>query len=91
MDEDDDWGDDWGLDDAEDIDIKDQKKNLNKLNNEELDKYKKEMDKEYKKHYVDPKDPGFVYDKRVDFTSKQNAKLDDSWDEEDDYEDDFDF
>ncbi len=71
----DDWGgDDWNLDEVKDnkakVDIHDpnfQHMNLNKLGDDELKAYKAEMDKDYKKHYVDPKDPTFVYDKRVEF------------------------
>ena len=40
--------DDWGFDDVEeDIDINDGSKNLNKLNDEELQKYKDAMDVQF--------------------------------------------
>lgn len=84
--------DDWNFDDidktaeknknqGEEINIQDkdyQKKNLNKLSTYELAKEKQKMDVGFNKNQVKPGDPGYVYDKVVDF-SKQ-PKEDNSWD-----------
>jgi hypothetical protein len=68
---DDDWGesDDWGTDpkpievDLNKVDLK--TANLNKLNTEDLAAYKRAMDADFKQ--LQPGDPGYVYDKVVDF------------------------
>jgi hypothetical protein len=43
------------------------------------------MDEKFNKNQLKPGDPGFVYDKRVEFTKKANDDEDDegenSWDE----------
>ena len=88
-DDDDDWGDDWGdfkKDDMEidlnKVDLKN--KNLNKLGDAELAAYKKAMDKDFGAKQLKPGDPGFVYDKVVDFKNQGGAPLeDDSWGEDD--------
>ena len=60
------------------------KYDLNKLNDEELDKHKKQMDETFNKHHIDPKDSRFKYDIEVEFkTQPGNAE----WDE--DADDDF--
>lgn len=60
-------------------------KNLNKLNNEELAAYKRAMDKDFMAKQLKPGDPGFVYDKVVDFSKNRNDEPleDDSWGEDD--------
>jgi hypothetical protein len=47
------------------------------------------MDENFNKNQLKPGDPGFVYDKQVDFTKK--GRQDTSWDEEveDYFDDDF--
>ena len=49
------------------------------------------MDQNFSKNQLKPGDPGFVYDKRVEFTKKANDKVDESWDEgvDDYFDDDF--
>lgn len=51
--------------------------NLNELENEEIDKYKGEMDKIFKQHSIKEDDPDYVYDKREEFVGKIN---DPDWD-----------
>lgn len=89
----DDWGDAWGsnkkadnLDDLEGFDY--DNSNLNKLSNAQLERHKLKMDQKFSKNALKPGDPGYVYDKRVDF--KEMPKEENSWDEgdEDDYFDD---
>ena len=94
--------DDWNFDDIEkpaakkqdegDIDINSKeykKKNLNKLSDFELAKEKAKMDKKFEQNFVKPGDPGYVYDKVVDFTNVQK-EADDSWDNNDEeYSDDW--
>ena len=87
----DDWGeDDWGMDgDDEDIESVDYKKaNLNKLSDAQLAKHKQLMDKDFSVNQLKPGDPGFVYDKRVEFGRDGNDSPleDDSWGEEEDEE-----
>ena len=41
------------------------------------------MDKVFNAKLVKPTDPGFVYDKRIDFA--QSGDLDNSWDEDEDF------
>ena len=74
---DDGWGDDdWNFDDLEkkpeaDIDITSkqyQNKNLNKLSDYELAKEKQKMDTKFNQNFIKPTDPGYVYDKVVDFS-----------------------
>lgn len=87
--DDDDWGmsgDDWGdLQKEVKLDKNELKsKNLNELNNDDLAAYKRAMDKEFVAKQLKPGDPGFVYDKVIDF-SKQNddgPMEDDSWGED---------
>ena len=72
---------------AEDFDY--QNTNLNKLSTEQIAAHKKKMDEKFNKNSLKPGDPGFVYDKRVDFTKKGSQAADASWDEDvDDYFDD---
>jgi hypothetical protein len=88
--ENDEWGEsgDWDLDKAakqkevnlKNVDLK--TANLNKLDTEELAAYKRAMDNDFKQ--LKPGDPGYVYDKVVDFTKNDDAPLeDDSWGEDD--------
>lgn len=87
-DNEDDWDmdDDWGDEKVKDVVLDKtelKQKNLNKLGNEELAAYKRAMDKDFAKKQLKPGDPGFVYDKIVDFTKKDDGPLeDDSWDED---------
>lgn len=91
------WGDDWDFDDLEkdqgndqgiDISSKDYKtKNLNKLSNDELAAEKKKMDKEYNKNFIKPSDPGFQYDRVVDFSKskgKYTNETNENWVDKDD-------
>ena len=45
------------------------------------------MDKVFDKNFVKPSDPGFVYDKVVDFS--KNNKEDNSWDKSGDDDEDY--
>ncbi len=65
------------------VDLK--KKNLNKLDDEELAAYKRAMDKEFAEKQLKPGDAGFEYDKVVDFSKDRDAGPleDDSWGESD--------
>lgn len=50
------------------------------------------MEKDFQKNFIKKGDTGFVYDKKVDFSKKQQQAADASWDEEqseDQYSDDF--
>jgi hypothetical protein len=59
--------------------------NLNKLGSAELGMHKQAMEVDYTKNAVRPGDPGFEYDKRIDFSKKTAAANEaDSWDEDDD-------
>lgn len=62
------------------------KLNLNQLDNNELDAYKKAMDKEFLAKQLKPGDEGYEYNKVVDFKNQRNGGQleDDSWD--DDYD-----
>ncbi|CAD8185432.1 unnamed protein product [Paramecium octaurelia] len=51
--------------------------NLNKLNVEEVQKVKEKMDVKYVKNLLKPGDPGFVYDKQVEYKPKKNSDWDD--------------
>ena len=81
-------GDDWNLQQSDrdlGIDIKSrdyQRENLNKLSDEELARRKRMMDKDFEKNRLQPGDPGFVYDKVVDFTKKndQASEYSEDWD-----------
>ena len=65
-----DWGDDWGNDDNDDLDNFDyDNENLNKLTDAQLDKHKKKMEEKFEKNALKPGDAGFEYDKRIDFTN----------------------
>jgi len=70
-------GDDWGEDDwggapvQKNIDLKKvdlRNKNLNELDNHDLALHKQAMDQDFNKNQLKPGDPGFVYDKVIDFT-----------------------
>lgn len=85
------WGDAWGdkpykVDDNFDY----QNTNLNKLSTEQIAAHKKKMDEKFSKNALKPGDPGFVYDKRIEFKKNDNEVADASWDEDnvDDYFDD---
>lgn len=88
------WGDDWGDNNKDDENLDNfdyNNTNLNKMSTEQIAKHKKNMDKEFVKRQLKPGDPGFVYDKRIDFNKKAGGGGgDDSWDEDnvDDYFDD---
>lgn len=41
---------------------------LNKLSDWEIRQHKQRMDKAYNKNIIRPNDPGFVYDKRINFS-----------------------
>ena len=43
------------------------KLDLNKLSDAELNRHKAAMDKDYQKNFIKAGDPGFEYDKRVDY------------------------
>ena len=79
-------GDDWGeLKKEVKLDKNELKsKNLNQLDNEELAAYKRAMDKEFVAKQLKPGDPGFVYDKVIDFSKKNDdgPMEDDSWGED---------
>lgn len=81
---DDDWGDDWGEDEEEEIKEVDKKLNLNKLSDAQLAAHKRAMDKDFNANQVRPGDPGYVYDKVVDFANagRDSPLGDDSWGEE---------
>ena len=57
--------------------------NLNKLSQDEISKHKKIMDKKFDKNFVKAGDPGFVYDKRIEFKKGDAVKIEESWDEDD--------
>ena len=62
---------------------------LNKLSDTELKAHKAAMEVNFQKNNVKKGDPGFQYDKRVDFKyNAANAAADDSWDESEDKSDD---
>lgn len=86
----DDWGmsDDWGDKPLKEVKLDKnelQSKNLNQLSDEELNAYKRAMDKEFVAKQLKPGDPGFVYDKVVDFSKNRDEGPleDDSWGEDD--------
>lgn len=66
----------WDLDDEEEVDY--QTTNLNKLTPEECQKHKDKMDVLFKKNFIKPGDPGFVYDKQEEFDPKEENE----WDED---------
>ena len=84
---------DWGFDDADspDVNAKDGLKDLNKLGDGELKRYKEAMDVQFNENNVQPGDAGFVYDKRIDFEAAE--KDSNSWDDDEEEEDmnDYDF
>lgn len=47
------------------------------------------MDENFNKNLLKPGDPGFIYDKRIEF-KKDAKKQDTSWDEDEDVDDYFD-
>jgi hypothetical protein len=55
---------------------------LNKCGDYELKRHKLNMDKGFSANSVKKGDEGFEYDKRVDFTAKADALVEDSWDED---------
>ena len=61
---------------------------LNKLSDAELKAHKAAMEVNFQKNNVKKGDPGFQYDKRVDFKYNAANAADDSWDESDDKSDD---
>lgn len=86
----DDWGmsDDWGDKPLKEVKLDKnelQSKNLNQLSDEELNAYKRAMDKEFVAKQLKPGDAGFVYDKVVDFSKNRDEGPleDDSWGEDD--------
>ena len=96
--DDDAWGDadNWDFDDIDkkedlpSIDITSaeyQNKNLNKLSDQELAKHKKAMDSKFEQNFVKPTDPGYVYDKVVDFSKSKGTKHD--WDDEGNDDDEY--
>jgi hypothetical protein len=90
--DDDGWGDDWGAPKKK-VDMKNfdyANTNLNKLSDAELALHKQKMDLNFHKNQLKPGDPGFQYDKRIDFTKKTSQQKDTSWDEDnvDNYFDD---
>lgn len=56
--------------------------NLNHLDKEELDEYKRLMEIEFEKNAIKPDDPRYKHDVQVDFDEPEE---DAGWDEEDDY------
>ena len=61
---------------------------LNKLGDEELKAHKAAMEVNFQKNNIRKGDPGFQYDKRVDFKYNAAEAQDDSWDESEDQSDD---
>lgn len=61
---------------------------LNKLSDEELKAHKAAMEVNFQKNNIKKGDPGFQYDKRVDFKYNAAQAEDDSWDESEDQSDD---
>ena len=59
---------------------------LNKLDDLTLQRHKTVMDKKYNENFVSKDNPDFQYDKRVDFSTQNNAQAndEDSWDEDED-------
>lgn len=51
------------------------------MGNEIIDKYKKNMDKDFEKNKLKPGDEGYVYDKRQEF---KGTKVDPTWEIDDD-------
>jgi hypothetical protein len=49
------------------------------LSTEEIARHKKKMDKVFDKNFVKPNDPGFVYDKRIQFKAPANHEIEESW------------
>lgn len=85
------WGNDWGdiaSPGAKEIipvnpkEFNYEKLDLNKLDDDQLDRHKAAMDIDYQKKFVGKDDPNFKYDKRVDFKVKKEAVAD--WDESED-------
>lgn len=76
---------------APDIDIHSyeyKNRNLNKLSDYELAKEKKAMDSKFNQNFVKPGDPGFVYDKVVDYTKLRKSS--EFFNDEDNYSDNWD-
>ena len=57
---------------------------LNKLTDTELKAHKAAMEVMFQKNAVKKGDPGFQYDKRIDFKYTAEEVADNSWDESDD-------
>ena len=56
---------------------------LNRLSDEELKAHKAAMEVKFQQNTVKKGDPGFMYDKRVDFKYNAAEAVEDSWDDED--------
>ena len=61
---------------------------LNKLSDTELKAHKAAMEVNFQKNNVKKGDPGFQYDKRVDFKYNADEAEENSWDESEDESDD---
>ena len=61
---------------------------LNKLGDAELKAHKAAMEVGFQKNALKKGDPGFEYDKRVNFKYNADEALDNSWDESDEESDD---
>ncbi|XP_037796433.1 centrosomal protein of 19 kDa-like [Penaeus monodon] len=68
---------------SKDYDL-DPNQDLNKLNDEQLNRKKKIMDNTFQKNQLKPGDPGYEYDKQVDFDTAE--KVEAGWDS---FEEDF--
>lgn len=64
----------------------DPNQDLNKVGEEELAKKKKIMENTFEKHQLKPGDPGYQYDKQVDFNSE--SKMEAGWDSPEGSQDD---
>ena len=62
----------------------DSDKDLNKLNDAELQFEKSKMNKDFIQNQIKPGDPGYVYDKEVDFGSGNLGDVECDWDDDDD-------
>lgn len=61
---------------------------MNKLSDAELKAHKAAMEVKFKKNNVKKGDPGFKYDKRVNYEYKPEEAEENSWDESEDESDD---
>ena len=55
--------------------------NLNKLTDVELAQRKRAMDRDFDRNNLKPGDPGFVYDKVVNFERDGSEQYSDDWDD----------